>query len=221
MANNKSIENKKNNAVVASSSTKAAQLKSLWHEANEPLQTKNADGSITTWSITKRQQLSKYGLDPKMSGKACLGYTPAMYNAATADDLKLVDGNGKVIENYVYLDRTIKVQLADDPTEKEVPVYTEEQADKKIKGESASSIKVYRKFRIDPCGWGPKLLMKVLEQSYSIADEIEKARKSRAKWEELKTKGDLYIVENRNDQLVKIKLAKVTDLSAETVTEKK
>ena len=218
MANNKSIERSKNNAVVASSSTKGAQLKALWHESNEPLQTKNTDGSITTWAITKRQQLSKYGLEPKMSGAACLGYTPAMFNAATADDLKLVGSDGKVIENYVYLDRVIKLQRSDDPTEKEVPVYTEAEANKKINGESASSIKVYRKFRIDPCGWGPKLLMKVLEQSYAIEDEIEKARKSLEKWNELK-KGDLYVVENRNGKLVKIKV-RVNDLTADTVTEK-
>ena len=215
MANNKSIEKRINNAVVASSSTKGAQLKALWHESNEPLQTKNADGSITTWSVTKRQQLAKYGLEPKMSGKACLGYTPAVFNAATADDLKLVDANGKVIENYVYLDRVIRLQLSDDPTEKEVPVYTEAEADKKVKGESAQSIKVYRKFRIDPCGWSPKLLMKVLEQSYSIADEIEKARKSSEKWNELK-KGPLYIVENRNGKLVKIEVKVNSDLAIDT-----
>lgn len=212
MANNKSIEKRINNAVVASSSTKGAQLKALWHESNELLQTKNADGSITTYSVTKRQQCSKYGLEPKMSGKACLGYTPAMFNAATADDLKLVGADGKVIENYVYLDRVIRLQLSEDPTEKEVPVYTEAEADKKVKGESAQSIKVYRKFRIDPCGWSPKLLMKVLEQSYSIADEIEKARKSREKWNELK-KGPLYIVENRNGKLVKIEVKVNDDIS--------
>jgi len=215
MANKKSTEKRVNNAVVASSKTKGAQLKALWHESNEPLTTKNADGSITTWGVTKRQQLSKYGLEPKMSGKACLGYTPAMFNAATADDLKLVGADGKVIENYVYLDRVIRLQLSDDPTEKEVPVYTEAEADKKVKEGSGKSIKVYRKFRIDPCGWSPDLLMKVLEQSASIGDEIAKARKSREAWESLK-KGPLFIVEHRDGKLVKVPVTINSDLAIDT-----
>ena len=47
--------------------------------------------------------------------------------------------------------------------------------------------------------------MKVLEQSRDIENEKKRAAASREKWEELK-KGDLYIVQNRNGQLVKIKV---------------
>jgi hypothetical protein len=47
--------------------------------------------------------------------------------------------------------------------------------------------------------------MKVLEQSRDIENEKKRATASAEKWEELK-KGDLYIVQNRDGKLVKIKV---------------
>ena len=88
---------------------------------------------------------------------------------------------------------------------KEVSVYTSEEADKKVKGESAQACKLYRKCMISEYGWGPGFIIKVLRQSREIADEIEKAAKSASKFEEQKAAG-LYIVENRDGKLVKVQV---------------
>lgn len=203
----KANEKRLNNAVINSSCTKQAQLKALSHECGYQLQTKDKDGNVTVYSVTKREQLSKLGLEPKVTSKgAILGYTPAMYNEATDADLKYVGTDGKVKLNYVYVDRVVKVSVDSDATGiKEESLYTSEEADKKVKGESAQTVKVYRKAIIDEHGWSPRLLVKVLEQSRSIAEHQERAKKSAEKYEELKKQG-LYIVVNRDGKLVKIKV---------------
>lgn len=200
-------EKRLNNAVINSSCTKPAQLKSLSHECGYQLQAKDKDGNITLYSVTKREQLSKLGLEPKVTSKgAILGYTPAVYNDATAPELKVIGTDGKVKANYVFVDRVVKVSVGNDATGiKEESLYTSEEADKKVKGESAQTIKVYRKCIISEYGWSPRLLVKVLEQSRNITAELERAKASAAKWDELK-QSDLYIVQNRDGKLVKIKV---------------
>ena len=201
----KANEKRLNNAVINSSCTKPAQLKALSHECGYQLQTKDKDGNVTLYSVTKRDQLSKLGLEPKVTAKgAILGYTPAMYNDATDADLKVIGTDGKVKANYVYVDRVVKVSVGNEATGlKEESLYTSEEADKKVKGESAQTVKLYRKALIDECGWSPRLLVKVLEQSRTISEHQARAKASAEKYEELKKEG-LYIVENRDGKLVKI-----------------
>jgi hypothetical protein len=203
----KANEKRLNNAVINSSCTKPAQLKALSHECGYQLQAKDSDGNVTTYSVTKREQLSKLGLEPKVTSKgAILGYTPAMYNDATDADLKVIGTDGKVKANYVYVDRVMKVSVGNDATGwKEESLYTSEEADKKVKGESAQTIKVYRKALISEYGWSPRLLVKVLEQSRSIAEHQKRAKESAEKYEELKKQG-LYIVENRDGKFVKVQV---------------
>lgn len=201
----KANEKRLNNAVINNSCTKAAQLKALSNDLKKELESVDKNGKVTVYSVTKYQQVAKYGLLPKITSKgAILGYTPAMYNEATDADLKALDANGKVVANYVYVDRVVRVSVGNDATGiKEESLYTSEEADKKVKGESASTVKLYRKVTIGDYGWGPRLLMKVLEQSRSIAEQQERAKKSKETFEELKKKG-LYIVQNRDGKLVKI-----------------
>lgn len=200
-------EKRLNKAVINSSCTKAAQLKALSNDLKKQLESVDRDGNVTLYSVAKYQQVAKYGLLPKFTSKgAILGYTPAMYNAATDDDLKYIGTDGKVKMNYVYVDRVMKVSVGSDAIGwKEESLYTSEEADKKIKGESAQTVKVYRKCIISEYGWSPRLLMKVLEQSRNIKAEQERANASAAKYEELKKEG-LYIVENRDGKLVKVKV---------------
>lgn len=200
-------EKRLNKAVINNSCTKLAQLKALSNDLKKELESKDGKGNVTVYSVMKYQQIAKYGLLPKMTAKgAILGYTPAMYNDATDADLKTIGASGKVVENFVYVDRVVRVTVGNDATGlKDESLYTSEEADKKVKGESAQTIKLYRKCRISEYGWSPALLMKVLEQSRSIADHQERAKASIAKWEELK-KGDLYIVQNRDGKLVKVKV---------------
>lgn len=201
----KANEKRLNNAVINSSCTKAAQLKALSHECGYQLQSKDKDGKVTVYDVTKREQLSKLGLEPKVTSKgACLGYTPKMYNDATDADLKIIGTDGKVVGNYVYVDRVVKVTVGNDATGvKDESLYTSEEADKKVKGESAQTVKLYRKVMVNEFGWGPRLLVKILEQSRSIADQQERAKKSKEAFEELKKQG-LYIVQNRDGKLVKV-----------------
>lgn len=204
----KANEKRLNQAVINNSCTKQAQLKALSDDLKKQLDSVDKDGNVTIYNVTKYQQVAKYGLLPKMTKKgAILGYTVGMYNDATDADLKVIGTDGKVKANYAYFERNVKVTVNNDAngTNKEESLYTSEEADKKVKGENGKPIKVYRKCLISECGWGPKLLMKVLEQSRDIENEKKRATASAEKWEELK-KGDLYIVQNRDGKLVKIKV---------------
>ena len=203
----KANERRLNQAVINNSCTKHAQLEALSTDLKKQLESVDKDGNVTLYSVQKYQQVAKYGLLPKMSKKgALLGYTVGMYNDATDDDLKIIGTDGKVKGNYAYFERNVKVTVENDTNgTKEESLYTSEEADKRIAGEKNNPIKLYRKCIISEYGWGPKLLMKVLEQSRDIENEKKRAAASREKWEELK-KGDLYIVQNRNGQLVKIKV---------------
>lgn len=201
----KANEKRLNNAVINNSCTKQAQLKALSNDLKKQLESVDKDGNVTLYSVTKYQQVAKYGLLPKITSKgAVLGYTPAMYNEATDADLKVIGTDGKVKANYAYFDRVMKVTVGSDAAGwKDESLYTSEEADKKVKGESAQTVKVYRKCLISEYGWGPRLLMKVLEQSREITEHQERAKKSKEAFEELKKQG-LYIVQNRDGKLVKI-----------------
>lgn len=203
----KANERRLNQAVINNSCTKQAQLKALSNDLKKQLESVDKDGNVTLYSVAKYQQVAKYGLLPKMTSKGVmLGYTVSMYNDATDDDLKIIGTDGKVKGNYAYFERNVKVTVDNDTNgTKEESLYTSEEADKRIAGEKNNPIKLYRKCIISEYGWGPKLLMKVLEQSRDIENEKKRAAASREKWEELK-KDDLYIVQNRNGQLVKIKV---------------
>lgn len=203
----KANEKRLNNAVINHSCTKQAQLKALSHKVHDQLTSKDKDGNVTFYAVTKQEQLSKLGLDGKFTKNGVfLGYGPAEYNNATDDDLKVIGTDGKVKANYVYTERVVRVAVGNDATGwKEESLYTNDEADKKVKGESAKTIKVYRKCLIAEYGWSPRMLEKVLEQSRSIAEHKERAAASMAQWEELK-KGDLYIVQNRDGKLVKVKV---------------
>lgn len=197
-------EKRLNKAVVESSMTMKAQLKALNCDAGYKLATKDKDGNLTIQQVTKREQLSKLGLEPKMSGKSCLGYTPATFNAAVDESLKEVGADGRVLANYVYVDRVVTVTIEDDNTgKKDYSLYTSEEADKKVKGESAQTCKLYRKVLINECGWGPGLLVKVLWQSRHIQEEVKRAETSAEKFAEQKANG-LYIVMNKDGRLVKV-----------------
>ena len=203
----KANEKRLNQAVINNSCTKQAQLKALSNDLKKQLESVDKDGNVTIYTLQKYQQVAKYGLLPKMTSKGViLGYTVGMYNDATDADLKVIGTDGKVKANYAYFERNVKVTVDNDANgTKEESLYTSEEADKKIKGEAGKPIKLYRKCLIGEYGWGPKLLMKVLEQSRDIENEKKRATASAEKWEELK-KGDLYIVQNRDGKLVKIKV---------------
>lgn len=204
-------EKRLNKAVVASSMTLAAQLKALNHDAGYKLQlksVKNGEVTITIAQVTKREQIAKLGMQPKMSGKACLGYTPATFNAAVDESLKEVGTDGKVKANYCYVDRVVTVQVSENTAigeSKDYSLYTSDEADKKVKGESAQAVKLYRKAIISETGWGPNMIVKVLWQSRNIKDEEARAKASEEKYEELKKQG-LYIVKNVGGRLVKIQV---------------
>lgn len=192
-----------NRAVIESSCTKSAQLKALSHKCGLLLKGKDKDGKEMEFAVTKCQQVSKYGLEPKYATNgACLGYTPRMFNDATDADLKDVNEDGKVIANYVYVDRVVRVIVEGAEGPQEESLYTSDEADKKVKGESAQTIKVYRKCIVSEFGWSPRLLMKTLEQSRSIAKQKERAQKSLEAFEAVKE--DLYVVLNRDGKLEKV-----------------
>ena len=204
-------EKRLNKAVIASSMTLAAQLKALNHDAGYKLQlksVKNGEVTITIAQVTKREQIAKLGMLPKMSGKACLGYTPATFNAAVDESLKEMGTDGKVKANYAYFDRVVTVTVSE-PTDngesKDYSLYTSEEADKKVKGESAQTVKLYRKMMIAETGWGPGMIVKVLWQSRNIKDEDARAKASEEKYEELKKQG-LYIVKNVGGRLQKVQV---------------
>jgi hypothetical protein len=204
----KANEKRLNNAVINHSCTKQAQLKALSHKVHDQLTSKDSDGNITIYTVTKYEQLEKLGLVGKFSKSGTfLGYGTTEYNNATDDDLKYVGTDGKVKMNYIYRERVMKVSVGSESEGwTEESLYTSEEADKKVKGEKgAKTIKVYRKCIISEYGWSPRMLESVLEQSRSIAEHQERAAASMAQWEELK-KGDLYIVQNRNGKLVKVKV---------------
>lgn len=201
-------EKRLNNAVINHSCTKQAQLKALSHKVKDQLTSKDKDGNVTFYAVTKMEQMSKLNLHGKFTKSgAFIGYGPAEYNNATDEDLKVIGTDGKVKANYVYTERVVRVSVGNDATGwSEESLYTSEEADKKVKGEKgAKTIKLYRKCLIAEYGWSPRMLVKVLEQSRSIAEHKERAAASMAQWEELK-KGDLYIVQNRDGKLVKVKV---------------
>lgn len=204
-----SIEKRLNKAVVASSMTLKAQLKALNTDAGYKLQMKSVkDGNVTITEsqVTKREQIAKLGMLPKMSGKSCLGYTPATFNDATDESLKVMSDDGKVVATYCYVDRVVTVSVEDAKTGmKDYSLYTSEEADKKVKGESANTIKLYRKVQIAENGWGPGLIVKVLWQSRHIEEEEQRAAKSREAYDEAKKEG-LYIVINVDGVLKKVKV---------------
>lgn len=201
--NQRANEARLNRAVIESSCTKSAQLKALSHESGLLLKGKDKEGKQVEYAVTKREQLSKLGLEPKYAANgACLGYTPRMYNDATDSELKEVNEEGKVIANYVYVDRVVRVLVEGQEGPQEESLYTSEEADKKVKGESAKTIKVYRKCTVSEYGWSPRLLVKILEQSRTIAKQIDRAAKSVQEFEEVKN--DLYVVMNRDGKLEKV-----------------
>lgn len=192
-------------AAEASSRTIKAQLNACNTDAGYKLKSTDKEGKVTEYAITKREHFEQnLGMKPHMSKKGvCLGYTPATFAAGVVDELKEMGTDGRAKAFYAYFDRTVRVTVEDaNNGTKEVSVYTSEEADKKVKGESAQACKLYRKCMISEYGWGPGFIIKVLRQSREIADEIEKAAKSAAKFEEQKAAG-LYIVENRDGKLVK------------------
>lgn len=204
----KANQKRLDNATKASSMTLKAQLNAVNTDAGYKLKSTDKDGKVTEYAITKREHLEQnLGMKPHMSKKGVvLGYTPATFDAAVVDELKFKGTDGRAKAYYAYFDRTVRVMVNDATTgTKEVPLYTSEEADKKVKGESAQSCKLYRKCLIAECGWGPGFIIKVLRQSREIADEIARATASAAKFEEQKKNG-LYIVENRNGSLVKIQV---------------
>lgn len=201
-----------NRAVIESSCTKSAQLKALSHESGLLLKG-NKDGKEVAYAVTKCQQLSKLGLEPKYaSNGACLGYTPRMFNDATSEDLKEVNEEGKVVANYIYVDRVVRVLVEGAEGPQEGSLYTSEEADKKLKGESAKTIKVYRKCTVSDYGWSPRLLVKTLEQSRNIVKEQERAAKSQEAFEAVKAADNLYVVLNRDGKLEKVHV-KIDDVA--------
>lgn len=197
-------EKRLNNAVVASSMTLPAQLKAINHEAGYQLKLKDKNGTVTTTQVTKRDQLSKLGMEPKTTAKgAILGYTPATFQAGVDESLKeVIDGH--VVANYCYVDRVVTVTIEDANTgSKDYSLYTSEEADKKVKGESAQTIKLYRRVLINETGWAPGLIVKVLYQSRHIAEEHERAVKSAEAFNAIE---HFYIVKNVDGVLRKIEV---------------
>lgn len=201
------MQKRLDNAAKASSMTLKAQLNALNTDAGYKLKSVGRDGSVTEYALTKREHIEQnLGMKPHTSKKGVvLGYTPATFDAAVADELKVIGTDGKTKAFCVYVDRSVRVTLEDANSstgEKDYPLYTSEEADKKVKGESAVSCKLYRKAVVGYNDWGPGLIIKILRQSRQIEAEIKRAEKSRATYEQNKAEG-LYIVENRDGKLVK------------------
>lgn len=196
-------------AVKAASMTLKAQLKALNTDAGYKLKTTNKDGNVTELSLTKREHIEQnLGMAPHTSKKGVvLGYTPATFDAAVDENLKEIGTDGKTKAYKYYVDRTVRVTVEDANSEtglKDYPLYTSEEADKKVKGESAQTIKLYRKATIAKDGWLPGTIIKVLRQSRQIEAEQNRAAKSVEKYAEQKKQG-LYIVQNRDGVPVKVK----------------
>lgn len=185
------------------SRTLAAQLLTLWHNHAMQLVTVKADGTVTAYGVTKEEAIAYIGMKPHYVGKGekkkCVGYTPATFNAAVADELLARNAQGKVMQTYVYRDRTVMVESyeeGNDEGHRSYSLYTLDEATKKAKGESgAKPIKVYRKCMIDTYGWGPELIDDVLLQSTYINDETKRAQASRENWESIEK---VYIVKTIN-----------------------
>ena len=181
------------------SRTLPAQLLTLWHNHAMQLVSIKPDGTTVSYGVTKEEAIAYIGMKPHFIGKGekkkCVGYTPATFNAAVADELLERNAQGKVMQTYVYRDRTVMVESyeeSNDEGHRSYSLYTLEEATKKAKGESgAKAIKVYRKCMIDTYGWGPELIMDVLTQSKYIADETKRAEKSRENYEAIE---HVYIV---------------------------
>ena len=212
----KSNQKRLDNATKASSMTLKAQLNALNTDAGYKLKSKDKDGNVTEYAITKREHLEQnLGMKPHMSKKGVvLGYTPATFYAAVDESLKEMGTDGKTKAVMVYVDRVVTVTMSDDNQgRKDYSLYTSEEADKVIKGEKgAKSCKLYRKATISEFGWGPGLIVKVLRQSRQIDDEVKRAETSAAKFEEDKAKG-LYIVKNVDGRLVKVQV-RIQDINA-------
>lgn len=202
------MQKRLDNATKASSMTLKAQLNALNTDAGYKLKSTDKDGKTTEFALTKREHLEQnLGMKPHMSKKGVvLGYTPATFAAAVDESLMEKGTDGKPKAFYAYFYRTVRFTV-DDPSTgtKEVPLYTSEEADKKVNGESAVSCKLYRKCMIDYHGWGPGLIVKVLRQSRQIDEEVKSAEKSAADFEKAKKNG-LYIVEVRGGKLEKVQV---------------
>jgi len=212
----KANQKRLDNATKASSMTLKAQLNAVNTDAGYKLKSTDKDGKVTEYAITKREHLEQnLGMKPHMSKKGvCLGYTPATFDVAVVPELKEVGTDGKAKAYKVYVDRVVTVTMEDaNNGTKDYSLYTSEEADKVIKGESgAKTCKLYRKATISEFGWGPGLIVKVLRQSRQIEDEIKRAEASAAKFEEDKAKG-LYIVKNVDGRMVKIQV-RLEDVNA-------
>ena len=198
--------------VIKDSCTLAAQLKALWHNHSKGLVYTDSKGVQTNLNVTKEGHISYMGMQPHYVGKGDkkknVGYTPAEFNAAVAEELLVRNDEGKVKATYVYRDRVVNVELLEEGEEgkRNYSLYTKEEAEKKAKGESgAKSIKLYRKVMIDDYGWGDKLIMDVLTQSKYISEEITKAEKSLENWENIE---HVYIVKNVNGLNVVVEVEK-------------
>lgn len=196
-------EKRLNNAVVESSMTLKAQLNALNTDAGYKLKLKDKDGNVSEAAVSKREQLAKYGLLPHCDKKGRpLGYTPATVAAAIqAEQLKTVGTDGSVKMYHIYRERVVRVTIEDEEQgTKDVPVYTSEEADKKVKGEAGKACKLYELH--DIILWVPRIIMTLLEQNKSIDEHVKRAEASVKKYEEQKAEG-LYIVRNINGKLVK------------------
>lgn len=209
---NKKNEKRMTKAAVANSCTLAAQLKAIWHEHEKELTSTDANGKVTAYGVTKMAHMASLGMEPHYVGtgdkKKCTGYTPAEFNKGVADELLLKNDSGKVMATYVYRDRVQNVELFEEGEDgsKVYPLFTEDEAKKKAKGESgAKSIKVYRKCMIDEFGWGPKLITDVLTQSRNITAELKRAEKSIEDYNAIE---HVFIVKNVNGTNMVIEVEK-------------
>ncbi len=201
----KANQKRLDNATKASSMTLKAQLNALNTDAGYKLKSTDKEGKVTEYAITKREHLEQnLGMAPHYSKNGqCLGYTPATFYAAVDENLKDVSPiSGKTIGVYVYVDRVVTVTIEGENGPKDYSLYTSEEADKKVKGESAQACKLYRKVVVSDNGWGPNLIVNILRQSRQINEEIDKAAKSAEKFAAQKAQG-LYIVKNVDGVLKK------------------
>lgn len=204
----KANQKRLDNAAKASSMTLKAQLNAVNTDAGYKLKSTDKEGKVTEYAITKREHLEQnLGMAPHYSKNGqCLGYTPATFYAAVDENLKDVNPiSGKTNAVYAYVDRVVTVTMEDANGPKDYSLYTSEEADKKIKGESAQSCKLYRKVMVADNGWGPGLIVKILRQSRQINEEIERAKKSAENFEEQKKQG-LYIIKNVDGVLKKLEV---------------
>lgn len=188
--------------VVNMSCKLGAQLQSIWFERDKRL----VNDKGNDLGCTKGEHVMSMNLYPHYVGKdknVAKPWGPAEFNAAIIANCggeELLDiENGKVVDTYVYRERNVTVELIEEDNEDGsaiYPIYTLEEAEKKAKGETgAKAIKVWSRVQIGEFGWGPKLIMTVLEQSMDITTYTTKAEKSREAYAAIEK---VYIVKNIN-----------------------